>query len=349
MTPYDLAVFIGRFAPFHLGHLATLRCALESARHVAVLVGSAEAPRSARSPWSYSEREIMILAAVGRDASRVSPRPLRDHLYNENAWIAEVQEQAAYVAASLNLRPEARIGLFGRSEGRSEDASSHYLKAFPQWDLRDVASAPLLSASELRRHLFSQDDGALRLIEANVPNAVFGMIRAFRETEGFKQSLDEFRRLESYRAAWAQAPYPPIFVTADAVVVHSGHVLLVKRKAQPGKGLWALPGGFVQQDEPVREAAIRELREETRLKIPAPALRGSQRSEKAFDHPDRSQRGRTITHAFYFEFLTGELPHVRGGDDAARAHWFPIAQTRTMRADLFEDHYFILEHFLGAA
>jgi bifunctional NMN adenylyltransferase/nudix hydrolase len=344
MTSYDLAVFIGRFEPFHLGHLATLERALESAAHVAVLIGSAEAPRSGKNPWSYGEREVMIRAALGRTAARASLRPLRDHLYNENAWIAEVQEQVAQVAASFNLGGDAKIGLFGHSK----DASSYYLKAFPQWDLNDVASVPLLSASELRRHLFSQDEGALRLIEANVSAPVFEMIRAFRETEGYRQSLDEFRHLESYRAAWAQAPYPPIFVTADALVVHSGHVLLVKRKAQPGKGLWALPGGFVQQGEPVREAAIRELREETRLKIPAPVLRGSQRGEKVFDHPDRSQRGRTITHAFYFEFPTGELPPVRGGDDAARAHWFPVAQTRTMRAALFEDHYFILEHFLGA-
>lgn len=341
MMLYDLAVFIGRFQPFHLGHLASLRRALDSALHVAVLIGSAEAPRNVRSPWSYSEREAMIRAAVGREASRVSLRPLRDHLYNENAWIAEAQEQAAHVAASLGLRPDAKIGLFGR--GR--DTSGFYFGAFPQWEPNDVASARPFSASELRRRLFSPDEGALRLIEANVPKPVFEMIQAFRESESFKQSLDELRHIESYRAAWAQAPYPPIFVTADAVVVHSGHVLLVKRKAQPGKGLWALPGGFVQQDEPVREAAIRELCEETQLKIPAPALRG----EKVFDHPDRSLRGRTITHAFYFEFLTGELPQARGGDDAARAHWFPIAQVRSMCAALFEDHYFILEHFLGAA
>lgn len=345
MTSCDLAVFIGRFEPFHLGHLATLTRALERARHVAVLVGSAEAPRSVQNPCSYSERELMIRAALRRDAARVSLRPLRDHLYNETAWIAEVQAQAAHVAASLNLGPDAKIGLFGDSKGARGD----YLKAFPQWELHDVACAPLLSETDLRRHLFSQDDSALRLIEANVPAPVFEMIRAFQKTDGFLQSLDEFQHIERDRAAWAQAPYPPIFVTADAVVVHSGHVLLIRRRAQPGKGLWALPGGFVEQDETVREAAIRELREETRLEIQEPALRGAERGEKMFDRPDRSQRGRTITHAFYFAFPTGELPHVQGGDDAAEAHWFPITQTRGMRAELFEDHYFILEHFLGAA
>lgn len=340
MTRYDLAVFIGRFEPFHLGHLAILRRALALSERVVALVGSAEAPRTAKNPWTYAERVVMIRAALGEEAGRVTALPLRDHLYNDNAWLAEAQAQVASVAGGAKS-----IALFGFSK----DASSDYLKAFPQWALVDATSVPLLSATELRRQLFSNEPGALRLIEANVPAPVFDIIDAFRKTEAYRQTLDEFRHVEGYRAAWANAPYAPVFVTVDAVVAHSGHVLLVKRKAQPGRGLWALPGGFVGQDETLRDAALRELREETRLKIPAPVLRGSLRGEVVFDHPDRSLRGRTITHAFYFEFPSGELPSVRGADDAARARWIPVSEIHGMRASLFEDHFFILEHFLGAA
>lgn len=339
MTRFDLAVFIGRFEPFHLGHLAVLQRALALSARVVILVGSAQAPRSAKNPWTYAERVVMIEAALGADARRVTTLPLRDHLYNDNAWLAEAQAQVVSVAGDA-----ASIALFGLSK----DASSYYLKAFPQWALVDATSVPLLSATELRRQLFSEEAGALRLIEANVPRPVFEIIDAFRKTDAYRQTLDEFRHVESYRAAWANAPYPPIFVTVDAVVAHSGHVLLVKRKAQPGRGLWALPGGFVGQGEALRDAALRELREETRLKIPAPVLRGNLRAEAVFDHPERSLRGRTITHAFYFEFPSGELPSVRGADDAARARWIPISEAQGMRASLFEDHFFILEHFLGA-
>ncbi len=339
MMRYDLAVFIGRFEPFHLGHLAILRRALALSPRVVVLIGSAEAPRSAKNPWSFSERVVMVQAALGEDASRVTALPLRDHLYNENAWLAEAQAQVASVAG------EARsIALFGQAKG----ASSSYMKAFPQWELVDAASVPLLSATELRRLLFSQEPGALGLIEANVPAPVFEIIDAFRKTDAYRQTLDEFRHVQSYRDSWATAPYPPVFVTVDSVVAHSGHVLLVKRKAQPGRGLWALPGGFINQEETLRDAAIRELREETRLKIPAAVLRGSLRGQAVFDHPDRSLRGRTITHAFYFDFPSGELPSVRGADDAARARWAPVSEVQGMRASLFEDHFFILEHFIGA-
>jgi bifunctional NMN adenylyltransferase/nudix hydrolase len=340
MMRYDLAVFIGRFEPFHLGQLSILQRALLQSERVVVLVGSAEAPRTAKNPWTFTERVVMIHAALGPDARRVTALPLRDHLYNDNAWLAEAQAQVASVAGDAR-----RIALFGFSK----DASSYYLKAFPQWELVDAASVPLLTATELRRHLFSEDAGALRLIEANVPEPVFGIIDAFRHTDAFRQTLDEFRHVENYRAAWSSAPYPPIFVTVDAAVAHSGHVLLVKRKAQPGKGLWALPGGFVGASETLLDACLRELREETRLKIPPPVLRGNLRGEKVFDHPDRSLRGRTITHAFYFDFPSGNLPAVRGADDAARARWIPVSEVQSMRASLFEDHFFILEHFLGTA
>jgi bifunctional NMN adenylyltransferase/nudix hydrolase len=97
------------------------------------------------------------------------------------------------------------------------------------------------------------------------------------------------------------------FVTADAVVVQSGHILLVERGRAPGKGLLALPGGFVNPEERIRDAAIRELREETSIsdgkgQIP-PAMLASfieDARTRVFDAPNRSLRGRIITHAFLF-------------------------------------------------
>lgn len=119
--------------------------------------------------------------------------------------------------------------------------------------------------------------------------------------------------------------------------------------AEPGKGLWALPGGFAGQDESVLDAFLRELKEETRLKLPLPVLRGSLKNDHVFDHPDRSLRGRTITHAFHFEFPSGELPPAKGSDDADKARWVPVSQALEMSNQLFEDHRHILEFFLGHA
>ena len=344
----DYLVFIGRFEPFHNGHAAVARLALGRAKKLIFLVGSADTPRTIKNPWTVAERAVMIQSALAEAADRLIIRPLRDSLYNESQWIANVQRTVAEAIKADGGSPDARIGLVGQDK----DASSYYLREFPQWDLVDVRHTEALSATELRRYLFEanqlESHGGRMLIRANVPAPVFEMLEAFRKSSpAFAQLVTEYHFIEKYKAAWEDAPYAPTFVTTDAVVVHSGHVLLVRRRAEPGKGLWALPGGFVCQDESLLDACLRELREETRLKLPVPVLKGSIKGSHVFDHPDRSQRGRTITHAFHFDFPSGELPDVRGSDDADKARWIPVSEALEMSTQLFEDHLHILEFFLG--
>lgn len=344
----DYLVFIGRFEPFHNGHAAVARHALARARRLIFLVGSADTPRTIKNPWTVAERAVMIGTALADVGDRLIVRPLRDHLYNESQWVAAVQRTVAEAVADDGGDATARIGLIGQDK----DASSYYLREFPQWPLIDVAHTEALSATELRRYLFEanrlETHGGLMLIRANVPAPVYDMLDAFRRNSpAFTQLVEEYRFIEQYRAAWVDAPYPPTFVTTDAVVVHSGHVLLVRRRAEPGKGLWALPGGFVGQHETVLDACLRELREETRVKLPLPVLKGSLKHTHVFDHPDRSLRGRTITHAFHFDFPLGPLPAVRGGDDADKARWVPVSEALEMGPQLYDDHLHILEYFLG--
>lgn len=348
-TPsFDYLVFIGRFEPFHHGHAAVARHALSRAKKLIFLVGSADMPRTIKNPWTVAERAVMIQSALAEHAERLLIRPLRDHLYNESQWIAAVQRAVADAIKTDGGDASMSVGLIGQDK----DASSYYLREFPQWPLVDVHHTETLSATELRRYLFEANKldshGGLMLIRANVPTPVFDMLDAFRKNSpAFAQLVAEYQFIEKYKAAWADAPYPPTFVTTDAVVVHSGHVLLVRRRAEPGKGLWALPGGFVDQSEGLFESCVRELREETRLKIPERVLKGSLKHQHVFDHPERSLRGRTITHAFHFDFPTGDLPEVRGGDDADKARWIPVSEALEMGLKLYEDHLHILEFFLG--
>jgi bifunctional NMN adenylyltransferase/nudix hydrolase len=146
---------------------------------------------------------------------------------------------------------------------------------------------------------------------------------------------------------WKSAPYPPVFVTVDAVVRAAGSVLLVKRANHPGRNLWALPGGFLDQRESLLQAAMRELREETALGIAEPSLAAALKAVAVFDHPHRSLRGRTITHAHFFDLGDARLPEVVGGDDASHAEWIPVDALRAMEDQFFEDHFNILDHFLG--
>ncbi|MBF0779433.1 NUDIX domain-containing protein, partial [Streptococcus cuniculi] len=114
-----------------------------------------------------------------------------------------------------------------------------------------------------------------------------------------------------------------------------------------GKGQLAAPGGFIEQRETVWQSCLRELAEETHCVLPEARMRAALREVAVFDHPDRSQRGRTITHAHYFDLGSDDFPDVRADDDAAHVEWVPIASLAALEEAFFEDHFHMLDHFLG--
>lgn len=340
---FDYLVFIGRFQPFHIGHRAVIMRALELAERVIVVIGSADKPRDPKNPWTASERAAMIIGNTFEGyLSRIKVTKVRDQIYNDQKWAADVQNAvtSATLSDGWTDRPP-KIGLIGHNK----DETSFYLKMFPQWgDVVEHEMNEEVNATDLRTLLFEGKN--MKYLESLVPRDVYQMIDRFRNTSDYARLVDEYDIIKKYKQSWEVAPYPATFVTADAVVIQSGHVLLIERKAAPGSGLLALPGGFVNQSERVEAAALRELREETRLKVPEPVLRGSIKQSKVFDAPSRSLRGRTITHAFLIELPAGPLPKVKGSDDARKAMWVPLHEVKSDR--MFEDHYDIVQYFIGS-
>ena len=113
--------------------------------------------------------------------------------------------------------------------------------------------------------------------------------------------------------------YPRPAVTADCVVItreDEPRVLLIQRGDEPFKGCWAIPGGFMNMDETTEQCAIRELEEETGLRISSVHQIG------AYSKVDRDPRGRTITVAYLS--VVDTACKVEGQDDAANARWFPL-------------------------
>jgi bifunctional NMN adenylyltransferase/nudix hydrolase len=329
---HDLAVVIGRFQPFHNGHARLLAHALAVAPRVVVVLGSAGRARSPKNPFSWQERAAMIAAALDApDRARVVFAPVRDR-YDDARWGADVR--AAVPDA-------ARVALVGHVK----DGSSYYLRHFPHWDLLPVPDVVPLDATGIRAVLFGAagTEAAIDAIAGDVPPAVARHLRDWLARPLYAQLAEEYRALQAYQAAWRSAPYPPVFVTVDAVVRAAGHVLLVQRGRAPGKGTWALPGGFVDPHERLLDAALRELAEETQLTVAPSALT----DVRVFDHPDRSLRGRTITHAHMFSLQSGTLPVIRAADDAAAARWVRIADLPAMEETFHDDHFHILDEMLG--
>lgn len=111
-----------------------------------------------------------------------------------------------------------------------------------------------------------------------------------------------------------------IKLTVDAVVFFKSKakqkVLLIKRKNDPFIGKWALPGGFLEDDETLEQGAKRELEEETGIKI------DNLKQVGIFADPGRDPRGRVISIAFT-EIIYNKVS-VKGNDDATDAKWFDI-------------------------
>lgn len=136
--------------------------------------------------------------------------------------------------------------------------------------------------------------------------------------------------------------YPRPAVTADCVVItkvgdqgsgkEEPKVLLIQREFEPYKGCWAFPGGFMNMDETAEQCAIRELEEETGLKV------SEVRQIGAYSKVDRDPRGRTVTVVYLA--LVDEPVEVTGLDDAAKAQWWPLSDLPALafdHADIIKD------------
>ena len=127
--------------------------------------------------------------------------------------------------------------------------------------------------------------------------------------------------------------YPHPAIATDCVVFgfdgYELKVLLIERGCEPYKGMWAFPGGFMRIDESAEQCAMRELVEETGLKLTYMEQLG------AFSGVYRDPRERVVSIAFYALVKSSE---VNGGDDAAQAQWFSVDKV----PQLAFDHDYIL-------
>lgn len=345
---YGLAVFIGRFSPPHLGHLAVIKQALSVAESTLIIIGSANAARRFDFvPFTSVERETMIRVMLSAEENvRVRFAHVEDQ-GNMPAWSALVRK------AANDLEPDNRkITLIGHAK----DNSSYYLKHFPGWDATDVDNYLGLSATDIREEIFDiARDGRKPL--AGVHDEVAIWLAGFASTDEFRYLVEEREKcradLENYGRidpATGKKVYGP-YITADSIIVQGDHVLMIERGGYPFKGCVAFPGGFIEHDEDVVEAAIRETIEETRLKVSEATLRRSLVRTETFAAPFRDPRGRVVTFASFFYLVPNanaakamELPVVKGSDDAKRAFWMPISEVR--RETTAFDHYSILQRML---
>ena len=147
-----------------------------------------------------------------------------------------VQGAAKGIICQYKIERNPKIGLIGHNK----DESSYYLDMFPGWESENLELMLDINGTDVRSLYFEEGVIAREALPAS-SQKFLGEFLGSDEWAGLQA---EFLDAKAYARSWASAPFPPTFMTVDAVVEHRGHILLVRRAHAPGKGQWAFPGGF---------------------------------------------------------------------------------------------------------
>jgi bifunctional NMN adenylyltransferase/nudix hydrolase len=310
-------IFIGRFQPVHQGHVHALGIAASQVDKLYILVGSANQCRSIRNPWTFQERSSMLRAKL--HASRITNFeviPLNDYRYSNTQWMSDVRATAEHYDMGTPT-------LFGHMKEGND-----YLTWFPDWKFKSIEAEYAVDATGIRNRMFDLKD-------PDMPATV----------------QDDWAFYQKEKVTFANYPFPETlnFNCSDAILECQGHVLLIQRKFAPGRGAWALPGGFRNQRETFLDCAIRELIEETNVRVPEKVLRGSIVKTELFDDPSRSFGIPRNTMAVYMRINPNpdfSLPRANGADDAALCKWVPLTDALNT-IEMYDDHKDILSKVTG--
>lgn len=363
-----LVCFIGRLQPYTVAHHAALTKALEVGDHVLLILGSAFAPITPKNPWTVEERTEMVRANFSEeDNARLTIRGVADTLYDDMEWVADVTHEMQTVKESRGMDSVALLA-------HIKDDSTYYVNYFKFLEIIDFDGISEKSvdveAIGPTAQILLEEDGTDKISATTIRELLFNGVPVENLPfllEASKKYLSKW--VVGKNAQYVQEEYDAYvneaekfigtpygvhnFYTADSVVIQSGYVLMIQRRDAPGRGLWALPGGHVNKNEDSFTASLRELREETKIKVPLRTIVGSLYSEKVFDHPKRSLRnqiggfsnGRSITTMFAYKLDDSlDLPKIKASDDAAKGKWIKITDLKAMRHLIFEDHYSIIQY-----
>ncbi len=171
---FDYLVFIGRFQPFHLAHMQTIKIALQQSQQVILALGSAQNERNIKNPFTAAEREQMILSNFSEaDQQRIKFVHVID-VYDDQKWQQLVKSLVTEVAES-----DTKIGLIGHFK----DESSYYLKLFPEWEMLELDSlVGAISATPLREAYYRGE-----IIESAFPLGTSEFLHKFQNTSTYQQ------------------------------------------------------------------------------------------------------------------------------------------------------------------
>lgn len=343
-------VYIGRFQPFHNGHLDVLHQIIDKMDkqndRITLVLGSTGAV-GPRNPLDSSTRYEMIQNILDNDEvvtksgvrTRIFIDSLRDSPYNWTMfgkWL-----QSTLGSHSINMDNHILCGM----EYIEEYAN---LVGCPYWQATENVH---VHATHIRRAVAEKDE---EFLKANLPAGIFADEDLYLR---IKTQILYAYNLQLKYIKDLNPKYASVYKTVDNIVLCGGHILFVVRK---DNGKYALPGGFQDPtDLSAQKAAERELREETGLDSSDWTPVASKNFDAPYRDPRSSDRVNAETTAFLYrinpKYVLGtdgvqypRFPEVVGQDDAARATWLKLADVCSSDEHLFHaDHKKIILNMLG--
>jgi len=291
-------LFIGRFQPLHKGHVEVIKKLSETLDEIIVGIGSSNKSDMPENPFTADERQIMLELALKGINYRIIRVP---DINNYGAWTDMVVE----------LAKPFDVVFTGNAVVKRLFEQKGYLT-------RELQMLPYLSASQIRKMLVDGENCDQYLPE--------GVLKVLKEIKGVERLKRIYNRSEHNN--------PPTAV--DMIIEYYNPefegIVLIKRKDEPYKGKWALPGGFQENGHSFERTVVKECGEETNLSITL------LHQLRARSQPDRDPRGH-VNSIPYVVRGTGEL---KAGDDAAEAKIFSLNNL----PPLAFDHKEIIEEYL---
>jgi bifunctional NMN adenylyltransferase/nudix hydrolase len=348
---FDYVIFIGRFQPFHVGHQHVIDKAFELSTNVVLGLGSANLTPSIKNPLSFKVRKEIFERHYSDRLQNLLTIPIFDE-ENDAIWINNTIAKIKTTVLT-HTNPNKHTTLHGLKDlkigivGFEKDASSYYIKQLETksgWKYISIRPAYKVDATFIRNHWYVNN----HIHDLVTPNTKYTMLKLQVNTNLYTNVVRDYKIVYEYKDMWSNAPFTPIFTATDVIVhnVYRNMLLMVRRGGQYGRGLWALPGGYLESNLSLHDNALKELEEETGLILDKE--NSTIIEKRVYDQVGRSQNGRIISHVYKFNMKKSTLPRIKASDDAMDCKWISQSEYCNLQLeDVFEDHHIMIEQMVG--